>query len=95
MGIAMRIDSAGRRLPNAAGHFCAYAAGRLSRDPESSDESRRFPPDDFPPLPPDLADTIRATAPTMIAAAIIVRGEMGSLSTSQPRKTATIGFTYA
>jgi hypothetical protein len=29
----------------------------------------------------------------MIAAAIIVRDDIGSLSTSQPRKTATIGFT--
>src|SRR5690606_24858384 len=41
------------------------------------------------------ADTISATAPTMIAAANIVCGVITSPANSQPSATATTGFTYA
>jgi len=36
-----------------------------------------------------------ATEPTMAAPAATVRGVMSSPSSSQPKKTAMIGFTYA
>jgi hypothetical protein len=38
---------------------------------------------------------ITATPATITAAAIATRGVSGSSASSQPRKTATTGFTYA